>query len=361
MKTKIIAALALLVCPFLCSAQYHSLDMPQTSPKVIESQRLGITTIAVEYSSPKVNGREIWGPVVPMNGDPIPWRVGANMNTKIAFSTDVTIEGQPLPAGSYGLHAIPLKGEWALLFAKNDNLWGSYYLDTLNGVALRVKVTPQESVHSEQLDFEFKNRTDSTLQLAIEWEKISVPFTIEVDLNKTTIEHFRYQLKGATTYAWEAWDAAAQWCLNRNTNLEEALSWSQRSITGGYGGYAANSNFTNLSTQSAILWSLDRKKEADEIMKKAIPLMNDAPNDYWVGKRMSDQGRAKMSKLFFDQMIASFPDVWYVYLGAVRAEYLNGNSKKALQRLNKTRAMAPANYKEYLDGLEAKINKGETL
>ena len=296
-----------------------------------------------------------------MNGDPIPWRIGANMNTTIAFSTDVTIEGQPLKAGSYGLHAIPTEVDWTILFSSNDNLWGSYYLDTEKDVVLKVTTSPVESEHSEQLDFEFKNRTDSTMTIAIEWEKLSIPFTVGVDLNETVLTSFRYQLRGITTYAWEAWDAAAQWCLNRNTNLEEALTWSNRSIEGGYGGYAANTNFTNLSTKSSILWALDRKAEADKIMTQAIPLMNDVQNDYWVGKRLSDQGRNEMSLKFCNQMIQKFPDTWYAYFGATRAEYINGKRKKALKNLTKTKEMAPPNYGDYLNGIEQKIKNGETI
>lgn len=360
MKSNILIAAALIV-PSFGFGQYHSLQMPQTSPKVRESQYLGVTKIQVDYSSPAVKGRDIWGPVVPMGGDPIPWRVGANMNTTISFSTDVEIEGQPLKAGSYGLHALPTNENWTLLFAKNDNQWGSYYLDTENGIALRVTVAPNQNPHSEQLDFEFKNRTDSSLQVAIEWEKISVPFTVTVDLNQTTIAHLRYQLLGATTYAWEAWDAAAQWCLKRNANLEEALTWSDRSISGGYGGYAANTNFTNLSTKSSILWALGRQQASDEVMKQAIPLMNDVQNDYWIGKRLSDEGRTELSLEFFNKMVKKFPKEWYVYLGAARAEYNNGNSKKALKHMNQTKSMAPSNYQDYLISVENKIKSGEEI
>ena len=342
-------------------AQYHSLDMPQASPKVSETQRVGITDISVNYSSPAVNGRDVWNAVVPMNGDPIPWRIGANMNTTISFSTDVMIEGQPLTAGSYGLHAIPSKDKWTILFAGNDNLWGSYYLDLEKDVVLKVEVSPEENAHSEQLDFEFINRTDSSLQVAIQWEKLSIPFQVTIDLNETVLASFRYQLRGITTYAWEAWDAAAQWCLNRNTNLEEALVWSNRSIEGGYGGYAANKNFTNLSTKSSILWALGQKLESDAIMAEAIPLMNDVSNDYWVGKRLSDSGRINMSLKFFNQMMQKFPDTWYVFLGASKAEYLNGNVKKALKHLEKTKSMAPAHYENYLAGIEQKIKNGEAI
>ncbi|WP_422362138.1 DUF2911 domain-containing protein [Reichenbachiella sp.] len=360
MKKLILSSLMLGIAT-LSFGQYHSLDMPQASPKVSETQRLGVTDITINYYTPAVKGRDIWNGVVPMNGDPIPWRIGANMNTTIAFSTDVLVEGQSLKAGSYGLHAIPTSEDWTLLFSKNDNLWGSYYLDQEKDVILSVQISPEESEHSEQLDFEFKNRTDSTLEVTIEWEKLSLPIQIGVDLNETVLASFRYQLRGETTYAWEAWDTAAQWCLNRNTNLDEALTWINRSIEGGYGGYAATKNFTNLSTKSSILWALGKKEDSDKLMAEAIPLMNNVQSDYWVGKQLSDQGRNNMSLQFFNEMVKKFPETWYVYLGATRAEYINGNAKKALKHLAKTKAMAPANYANYLDGIEEKINKGEAI
>ena len=226
--------------PFILMAQFHTVKIPKQSPAVIETQTLAVTDITISYHSPAVKNRDIWNKVVPKNGEPIPWRAGANMNTVIKFSTDVLIEGKTLKAGSYGFHTIPSDGEWTLIFAHHDNQWGSYYLDREKDVALEVTVTPAECYFSEQLDYEFVDRTDSSLSIALEWGTKRIPFQVSVDLNATVIPSMRYELAGINTYQWEAWTDAANWCLSRNTNLEEALNWVDRSINGGYGGFAAN-------------------------------------------------------------------------------------------------------------------------
>jgi len=259
------------ICLSYASAQYHTLNLPRPSPGVQETQTLGITKITIEYSSPAVRGRDVWNEVVPYDGQPIAWRAGANMNTRIQFSTDVTINGVSVPAGSYGLHMIPRKEkDWSLLLAENDQQWGSYYLDIEKDVFKSIEITPGECDHRENLTYEFLDRTDSTLVVALDWEKKSIPFTVGVDLNKTVIESLHSELLGVNTYRWEAWNDAARWCLNRNTNLEEALEWANRSINGGYNGFAADKNLNNLSTKIEILKALRRDEEARTTMAEAL-------------------------------------------------------------------------------------------
>ena len=346
---------------FSLSAQYHKLDRPQASPYVEEMQELGITQIKVKYSSPAVNGRNIWGGVVPMNGDPIPWRTGANINTIISFSTDVFIEGQPLPAGSYGFHTNPGEKEWELIFASNDNVWGSYYLDLENEVALKVTVPAVESSHQEMLDFNFMNRTDSSLQIAVEWEKVSVPFTISVDLNKTVVESLRYQLKGHTTNAWNAWTTAALWCLDHNTNLEEALQWATRSIEGGYGGYRATKNFTNLAAKARIELELGKTQEGEGTMKEALSYMSDGYDTYATGMAILRKGNTDLANQLFEAGSSKFPEAWFMNLGLARSHSVTGDFKSAKKSLETAMEAAPDSYKEFLSGEMKKLDNREKL
>jgi len=89
-------------------------------------QTVGLTSIAITYDRPAVNGREIWGKLVPFD---TVWRAGANENTVISFSSPVTIAGKPLEAGRYGLHMIPTKGDWTIIFSREANAWGSFSYD----------------------------------------------------------------------------------------------------------------------------------------------------------------------------------------------------------------------------------------
>ncbi len=109
--------------------------------RAVVSQWIGPVEISISYHSPNVtsptgeNRRgKIWGGVVPYGyssqgfgtcGEKCPWRGGANENTVFTRSHDVKIEGKPLAAGSYGLHFLPAKDEWTIIFSRNFKSWGS--------------------------------------------------------------------------------------------------------------------------------------------------------------------------------------------------------------------------------------------
>src|SRR6476661_3130265 len=99
------------------------LNLPDASQLAVTKQRIGLTDIKVTYHRPLVNGRKIWGGLVPMGQV---WRAGANENTTIEFSMPVSVEGKPLPAGIYGLHMIPNPDSWTIIFSKMAVAWGSY-------------------------------------------------------------------------------------------------------------------------------------------------------------------------------------------------------------------------------------------
>ena len=356
MKKTLLGALFTLSITFLFG-QFHTVKIPKASPPVIETQRIGVTDITVSYHTPAVKGRDVWSRVVPFEGDPIPWRAGANMNTTIAFTTDIEIEGKPLPAGSYGFHVIPRKeGGWSLLFANHDNQWGSYYLNLEKDIALEVLVDPVEANFSEQLDFEFMDRTENTVIIGLEWAEKRIPFKVSVDLNRTVVENFRYELMGINTYQWEAWNDAAKWCLSRNTNLEEALSWANRSIEGGYNGFSANSNFENLSTKAAILWALGRTEESDKAVEEAISKLA-SPYPVWdAGEALLKDGREVLAISLYDKALTDFGNEWYIQIGYSRVLYKTGNKKKALKIAEKVASKnKDESYQNFVAGLIDKM------
>jgi len=234
-KTLFAAGLAL---AFLMAPAAHSqlatlganATTPRTSPAASVSQRIGLTDITIEYHRPGVKGRDVWGPpIVPFGGDPYPWRAGANENTTIAFSTDVSVEGEPLPAGVYGFHIIPTESEWTLIFSEDNAAWGSYSYNPEND-ALRVTVTPAETDHQEWLVYGFDNLEEDSCVVFLEWGKKRVPFTVEVDLAETVVASLREELMGQAGFTWTANYQAAKWCLDHGVNLDQALEWANRSV-----------------------------------------------------------------------------------------------------------------------------------
>ncbi len=176
----------LLILPSTTLAQRNKV---RPSLKASVLQRLGIDTdITIEYSRPGVKGRKIWGELVPYGlapgnkyskNKPYPWRAGANENTTIEFSKDVLIEGNKLPAGKYGIHMIPSEKDWIIIFSKNNSAGGSYTYNQEED-ALRITVTPAEALHQEWMMFGFDNLAGTSATAFLRWEKLKVPFKIEL-------------------------------------------------------------------------------------------------------------------------------------------------------------------------------------
>src|ERR1019366_5142711 len=102
------------------------MSLPRQSQRASVSQRVSLTDITVAYHRPLVGGREIWGRVAPYGEV---WRAGANENTTIEVSEPVTVDGQILAKGIYGLHMIPSSDFWTVIFSKNATSWGSFSYD----------------------------------------------------------------------------------------------------------------------------------------------------------------------------------------------------------------------------------------
>jgi hypothetical protein len=174
---------------FLLGTQLSAQDKPRASLKASVSQTIGADTeITIVYSRPGVKGRKIWGELVPYgltpgnkysDGKPFPWRAGANENTTIEVTKDVLVNGKKLPAGKYGLHMIPSEKEWEIIFSKDNDKWGSFKYDEAND-ALRVTVTPVEAPQREWLTYGFENLAGTSATAYLHWEKLKVPFRIEV-------------------------------------------------------------------------------------------------------------------------------------------------------------------------------------
>lgn len=179
------AVAMLLTSAFYVDAQVAPEDeKARVSPRAGLYQRIGTTNVQVWYHRPSVRGpkdedRQIWGGVVPYNeGQPFPWRAGANDTTIIEFSKDVKIEGQDLPAGKYGFHVIPSENEWILIFNKEAQGWGSFRYKAEED-ALRVTITPEEAPHQEWLAYTAENLTENTADICLHWETKRGCFTVE--------------------------------------------------------------------------------------------------------------------------------------------------------------------------------------
>ena len=243
----------------IASAQ-SDLKLPDVSQAAEVKQRIALTDITVKYHRPLVNGRKIWGGLVPYGKV---WRAGADENTTIEFSDPVSVEGKPLAKGVYGLHMIPNQDSWTVIFSKTNTGWGSYSYDQKED-ALRVDVKPRPLAEKkEALEFEFEDLKPTSTAVTLKWEKLGVPFTVSVNDADQTLQNIRAQLKGAASLPGKLWTKAAQFCLTRKINLDEALRWADASIQN-------EERFENLSTKADILKALNRPDEAKTTWNKAL-------------------------------------------------------------------------------------------
>jgi len=340
--------LVLLQCGTISLTRAQLTSLPDGgNKKASVSEWVGITNVTINYNRPGVKGREgqIWGKLVPVGYmDPgfgtskaAPWRAGANENTTIEFNNDVKIEGQELPAGKYAIFIAYDPAECTVIFSKNATSWGSFFYDPKED-ALRVKVKPAPLDNSvERLRYEFRDQKENSAVIAVEWEKMSVPFTIETDYVQTQLASFRRELRSDKGFAWNAWVQAAQFCIAQKTNLDEALEWSNTAISGTFVG---QKNFQTLSTKAQVLTLQGRNAEADAVMKEALPLGQMAEVHQYARTLLAQ----KRSKDAFDAFKLNYdhhPNEFTTNMGMARAWSAMGDYKKALTYLQKAQPQAP--------------------
>jgi hypothetical protein len=311
------------------------------------SERIGITDVTIHYNRPGVKGREgaIWGKLIPTGYNDLgfgtskaaPWRAGSNENTTIQFSTDVTIEGQPLPAGKYGFFVAYDPDECTLIFSHNSTSWGSFFYDPKED-ALRVKVKPVAlDKNVEWLKYEFADEKEDAATVALEWEKLSIPFKVTVDYPRTQLESFRRELRSDKGFTYNAFMQAAQFCAQHNTDLDEGLAWADQAISSPFLG---EKNFQTLSTKAQVLSRMNRKDEADALMKEALPLGNEQEVHQYARILL----RQKRNKDAFDAFRLNYdkhPNDFMTNMGMARGYSGMGDYKKALDYLTKAETQAP--------------------
>jgi hypothetical protein len=253
------------VCTITCllataaaaTAQQASPDLPQPSPKARVEQRIGLTDFSVDYSSPGVKGRKIWGELVPFDR---PWRTGANAATKLTASRDFTFAGKPVPAGSYALYTIPGKTSWTVVLNSSTEAWGNDGFDTKKDL-MRATVTPTPIKGRERLTFVFSDTSDEGARLELEWEKLRVTIPIQVATKAQVLT----SIDKAVDDAWRPHFASARYLLENNGDLAKALGYIDQSI-------AIKATWWNHWVRAQILAKQNRSQDAVATAEKAVQL-----------------------------------------------------------------------------------------
>ncbi|HEU4477704.1 MAG TPA: DUF2911 domain-containing protein [Pyrinomonadaceae bacterium] len=292
-------------------AQAPAVRTPRPSQKASVMQTIGVTDVTITYSRPGVKGRKIWGDPPPelaagtatldnQNTRPkdmviVPyghvWRTGANEATQFEVTDEVLINGQKLPAGSYSLHTIPGKDEWTIVFNGTANQWGSFNYDEKKDT-LRVKAKPEWLTENQEwLMYSFDPVTDNSARVNIRWEKLRVPFTVEVkDVKALTLTKLRAAVAGAKPDDWRTPLQAANYVFLSEDKMDptEAIGWLEQSIK-------VKETFGNMYSKARLLASQGKTDEAVATGEKALVLGKEAKaNTADLEKRLAEWKAKKM-------------------------------------------------------------------
>lgn len=351
---------------------FSQLDLPPSggNPKASITEEVGITSITINYSRPDVNKREgkIWGDGnLVTNGftstnfltnkNNSPWRAGANENTTITVEHDVKIEGQPLKAGTYGLFMAMGADNATIIFSSKTDAWGSFYYEEKNDV-LRVNVKPVALDKSvEWLKYEFIEQREKYCVVALQWEKLSIPFRIDVDVDNIVLARIREELTSRKGFTPALILQATQYCFNKNINLEEALTWSKRAVDG-FGGQKTYITLRNLATAYE---KLNRIPAADSTMDEALLIAT--ANQYTVyGRQLITQKRADKALEIFLASQKRYGDSFGVNNGLMSGYSAKGDFKNAIKYATKAMDQAPNDAtKKQIEGFITKLKEGKDI
>ena len=356
---------------FIAANSLAQMDVPPSggNPRAKITEEVGITDITITYGRPDVGGREgkIWGTLITngfsttnfiTNKPTSPWRAGANDNTTITFEHDVKVEGKNIKAGTYGMHMAMYPPDSVVLILSNQsNAWGSFYYEEKND-ALRTTIKPvmlDKSV--EWLKYEFIEQKEKYCVIAMQWEKLSVPFKVEVDVDNIVVNRLREQVTSQKGFNSTNMIQASQYCFNKNINLEEALGWAQRAVTG----FQGQKSYVSLRNLATGYEKLNRLVQADSVMTEALTM---ATANQYIG-----YGRALITQKRNDKAVeimlagkTKFGDVFAANNGLMFAYSAKGDFKNAIKYAEKAMAQAANDAaKKTLEGQIAKLKEGKDI
>lgn len=214
-----------LVVGFMAAAQAQ-IQLPAASPAATVSQQIGLGTVTVEYARPTLKGRTMYGDRVPYGKV---WRAGANKITNLVLSEEMLIDGKKVPAGRYGLYAIPTTNNFTFIINKDANALGAYsYTEANDVVRIPVKMEKSQST-TEALTYEFTDFTPLSANLTLRWENMLAKLPIKNDPDARIMAQIAEQTTKPDAKMGVLF-AAADYYYETNRDLKQAMTWANKVV-----------------------------------------------------------------------------------------------------------------------------------
>ncbi len=358
------------------SSPFPASKAPRASQASSIIQSIGIVTVRVDYSSPLVHTSDgtdrrgaIWGKLVPYGPmknpgfgtcTECPWRAGANENTTFTTSHGITVEGQKLPAGTYGLFMIPDPAEWTVIFNRNHTAWGGFFYDAAED-QLRVKVKPVKAEYHEALTYDFIDRHTDHATLALQWEELSVPIRITVpDSDDLYMASMRQEMQAEPGFDYMNVMAASRFALAHNHPVE-ALQWAQYAVSQPFVG---QENFLTLMNLADAQELNGKTAEATVTREKVFNQATtaSAADLHIYARQLLNKKHKEEAIRVWNLNARLHPGVWPVNVGLARASSAAGNYPEALKYAKLAVAQAPddAN-RRAVEGAIKKLEAGQDM
>jgi len=368
-KYSILTAAILFFYSAFAQVPYNSALPNGYTKKAMVSEQVGLTEITITYHRPAVKGREgkIWGETVHRGfidqefgtSKAAPWRAGANENTIIEIDNDVKIEGQLLPKGRYGFFIAYDPAESVLIFSKRTDGWGSFFYNEKEDM-LRVKVKPRPIDKSvENLKYEFTEQAPNSATIVLSWEKLSIPFKVEVDYLKQQFDAFVAESQNPRGFTPQGLNIAAGWTLQNNYQLEKGLDWA--TLASGPAFPGDPTSFPALTTRSLLLIKLGRSEEAAAFIKNSLPY-GSVNQLQQLGRQLISMKQSKAAMEVFQYNYNKNPNLFTTLVGMSRGLSANSEYSKAAGFASKALIIAPDEAsKEFVNSMIAKLKEGKDI
>lgn len=345
MKNKTVKSICMCFILTLSFSAFAQLNTPRGSQQAMVSQRVGISDLSITYSRPSVNGREVWGKLVPYGMNNLgfgtataaPWRAGANENTTITFSHDAKLEGEAIKAGTYGFH-VELKDadNATIILSQDKDAWGSFFYDKKND-ALRANVKTKTTPHRELLTYEVNSIQPTYAIVSLVWEKKEIPFKVEFDVTNIVLSEFRDKSIGNLGFNRQNWENMARYSLNNGGDLNEALGWIDGTISGNF---YSQKTFNNLVIKGQILNKLGKTEEYSVLMDEASAMANKTQLNN-IGYQMVAAKDYDRALKYFKLNVANNPKDANSYDSLGECYKTMGDKKNAIKHLKKALSLNP--------------------
>lgn len=331
MKRIITLFSCLLITCFLAQGQDVG-GKTRVSQSRTTSANIGKCDITIKYHSPSVNGRKIFGGIVPydfvVDGKEYPWRAGSNERTTVEFSHDVQVEGKSLPAGSYGFVVLVEEDQWVLIFSSGKS-WGAFNYDKANDV-IRVPVETQQVPFQEWLSYDFINPESESVEVQLRWETTAVKFKVKTNATLNIMKNLsgkpdktasEYQEMALRTLEWDrnAYEEAIVYLDSSKVKIDD---YEQEAYRKAY-------TFNYKVLKGEWLIALGDKKEGKALLEEGLSEASGFNAYYFALNKLLVQGKSKAALNILEQQIKRDPENRANYLALGEYHLNQGNQQKA--------------------------------